>query len=757
MRILKEVVGVLLRQTLFQSAAEAFPAEHREAICPVTCYGRPHYVFVEICDRLFPDIPKPTIKSRMRNLGLRLLKAPQDIQETLRKTRPHLACHKIISLVSKQDVLVLEAYQDSRTRNERETGRPEHFLRKGSLLNSNVTFRRQRAKCFSTAVAPPTMLNNESNSRLSTNFLVENLLKPAPQTKANSQANCDRAEAGCAKNKRELADDISSDSDSEMSELNGSPDTDSSCDNSADETGDQAQPENTIVELIKKKNLDEASFGNVIQSLGEMKEFFQSDINFKRRQPKMSDSTWSKNLERLVIFLAYCVNRLKLDPCLQLVENMNVVDSFIKYIKQARRVKNNTAALYVNALIVASKFLHANERGKNYDHVESISDLRALAAQLNKEHAVLEAAKGPESRRLFWPQFQELTRSLHQQFEDEPSAVQKSRIHMNFTLLLLFAINPGRAKEFRTLRLASSVPDGEIDELIKKLPNGENLIAFTQNGVVRLIEKGYKTFRQYGPNIIEMGEFQFVDYHLKYYVQRSRPHLVQKGCTHDMFFVNKHGLPFRSAGSFSAYLAKIFRKNLGFHCTMNEMRHALVEHFRSSKDSSDLHLAESLARVCKHSLRTQINVYDRRTEPERRKRALHYLNQSAVKAIIDDIPGPSSAISDHELESEEEEEEERVLPAPGEICALIPSDVNPKSPEIFLAKVLKYNEDCTLARLAWFKEDAVKPNHYRFQVGHSVWEERVSSLIYPLDIAYNRGDGTYELRSSKSEIYQQLK
>ena len=113
------------------------------------------------------------------------------------------------------------------------------------------------------------------------------------------------------------------------------------------------------MELIKEKNIDEASFGNVIQSLGEMKEFFQSDINFKRRQPKMSDSTWSKNLERLVIFLAYCVNRLKLDPCLQLVENMNVVDSFIKYIKQARRVKNNTAALYVNALIVASKFLHA--------------------------------------------------------------------------------------------------------------------------------------------------------------------------------------------------------------------------------------------------------------------------------------------------------------------------------------------------------------------------------------------------------------
>jgi len=42
---------------------------------------------------------------------------------------------------------------------------------------------------------------------------------------------------------------------------------------------------------------------------------------------------------------------------------------------------------------------------------------------------------------------------------------------MNFMLLLLFTINPGCAKEFRTLRPASSVPDGEIDELTKKLPN----------------------------------------------------------------------------------------------------------------------------------------------------------------------------------------------------------------------------------------------------------------------------------------------
>ena len=97
---------------------------------------------------------------------------------------------------------------------------------------------------------------------------------------------------------------------------------------------------------------------------------------------------------------------------------------------------------------------------------------------------------------------------------------------------------------------------------------------------------------------------------------------------------------------------------------MNEMRHALVENFRSSKDSSDVQLAESLARVCKHSLRTQIQVYDQRSQHERTKRALHYLNQSAVNAIVDDTPGTSYIADD---EDEDLSGEESYPPAPGEI------------------------------------------------------------------------------------------
>ena len=203
-----------------------------------------------------------------------------------------------------------------------------------------------------------------------------------------------------------------------------------------------------------------------------------------------------------------------------------------------------------------------------------------------------------------------------------------------------------------------------------------------------------------------------------------------------------------------SYLAKIFRENLGSHCTMNEMRHALVENFRSSKESSDVQLAESLACVCKHSLRTQIQVYDRRSQHERTKRALQYLNQSAVNAIVDDRVG-TPYHADEEEEDSSGEESDR--PAPGEICALVPSDARATSPEIFLAKVLKYGSDGQTVRLAWLQQIEGKPNHYKFQVGHLVWEEQVSSLIYPLDVTYDRDEGSYELRSPKKEIYQQLR
>ena len=119
-----------------------------------------------------------------------------------------------------------------------------------------------------------------------------------------------------------------------------------------------------------------------------------------------------------------------------------------------------------------------------------------------------------------------------------------------------------------------------------------------------------------------------------------------------------------------------------------------MENLRSSKDSSDAQVPESLARVCKHSLRTQREVYDWRRQQERMKHALHYFHQSAVTATVDDIPSIP-----HNADNADSSSKEHGLPTNWEISRLFP-------------------------------------------------------LIYPLNVSYNRDEGSYKLGSVKKEIYQ---
>ena len=54
-------------------------------------------------------------------------------------------------------------------------------------------------------------------------------------------------------------------------------------------------------------------------------------------------------------------NKLQQDITLELVENLKMVESFIKQIKHSQHVKNNSAALHKMSFIKAGKFLHASE------------------------------------------------------------------------------------------------------------------------------------------------------------------------------------------------------------------------------------------------------------------------------------------------------------------------------------------------------------------------------------------------------------
>ena len=71
--------------------------------------------------------------------------------------------------------------------------------------------------------------------------------------------------------------------------------------------------------------------------------------------------------------------------------------------------------------------------------------------------------------RVLLPQYQQLVRNLHCQYQDAPTcAAIKARLHMDLTMLLLFAVNLGRGRELRILCLLMKMPEGGVQTLAQR-------------------------------------------------------------------------------------------------------------------------------------------------------------------------------------------------------------------------------------------------------------------------------------------------
>ena len=162
---------------------------------------------------------------------------------------------------------------------------------------------------------------------------------------------------------------------------------------SSDESnGEDDAQQDDITLMLKKRRVNISAFQDVITSIPEMKAFYLAEVNHKRRSPRMSESTWQKHVERLVTFLAHCETNFKRKPTLSLVDNLTLVERFLNYLKETRRVQNSTASRYLHSLIITAKFIHVDQSQGNYEQVESISHLRSLRNQLEKAHRFTRSA-----------------------------------------------------------------------------------------------------------------------------------------------------------------------------------------------------------------------------------------------------------------------------------------------------------------------------------------------------------------------------
>ena len=173
-----------------------------------------------------------------------------------------------------------------------------------------------------------------------------------------------------------------------------------------------------------------------------------------------------------------------------------------------------------------------------------LSGLKALQHKLEKsgcKEGRLARAQKDDTKTVMYPELLEICRQLKVEFEECPSKFEQSRLLHDLVLLLLYCtVNPGRTKEYVTLKIAT-------ENLHEIKGRRGNFILFQNDGSeISLFENDYKTAGTYGPITTDLQKFDFLCYYLKVYIKSFRTRLLC-GKTRSFLFCNTKGDPFSDA------------------------------------------------------------------------------------------------------------------------------------------------------------------------------------------------------------------
>ena len=308
-------------------------------------------------------------------------------------------------------------------------------------------------------------------------------------------------------------------------------------------------------------------------------------------------------------------------------------------------MKPVTCSRYISALINVLKVPLDSYGTVSSEVSEKIRAIQRQLERLARKERVDSQAQKPEFEKVVYSELLELCRELKWEVQEQ-SGIVRARSCMNLCLLLLYcAANPGRVKEYVTLRIYK---DQSAEQ-----SKTQNFICFNEDGRVILFEDDYKTRATYGPNRTDLTPLTFLTYYLQLYCSKLRS-LLLCGKEHDYFFVNTRGDPFSQA-SYGYYVSALFERYFSLKLTTVDIRKAVVNHFLSLPESGDDSLRESFATLMKHSVRTQKRYYDERPLAQKKSKALHLLGSMASRSLGE---GSVDVLSD-----EDEEFNIELLPA----------------------------------------------------------------------------------------------
>ena len=484
----------------------------------------------------------------------------------------------------------------------------------------------------------------------------------------------------------------------------------------------------------KNVTLSESELSSQLRlDLAEIRKFYSLPINHNRDGGVLQDVSIGKILERIKGFLWFLKNVKRVEPALTYCVNPDVVQQFVEFMMKNRGIKAITCSRYVSSLISACKVpLLCSQDEQKEESLEKIRSIQRQLERLSRREKIDSDCLNLQTHKVVYSELLELCRELKWEVSEKTGA-DRARSSMNLCLLLMYcAVNPGRVKEYISLRIYK---DQSGDQL-----KGQNFIWFKEDGGIVLLENNYKTRNTYGLNTTDVGSVKYLNYYLQLYNSKMRS-LLLRGNDHDFFFVAPRGNPFSHA-SYSNYISGLFEKYLSRRLTTVDLRKIVVDYFLSLPESGDYSLRESFASLMKHSVRAQQKYYDQRPLTQKKERALDLLTSVASRSLDEDEP---EIVSDEDQEGYLD-----CLPVPGDFVALVAANSTKNVPEVFVAKVLRLSEDKKTAYLADFEEE--EPGRFKSKAGKS-YKENTSSLIYPIDIVYSHSDGLYELRTPKADLH----
>ena len=521
----------------------------------------------------------------------------------------------------------------------------------------------------------------------------------------------------------------------------------------------------------KKYALEPFDFGDELKK--QLKDYraFWTDEEFQRHRKgeAWSSATLDKREQRVLLYLGFLASVIKAvdDPrllCLNAVLNHHAVTVFVDWCQKGRLMANSNIVENVSAFCSVVKFLHRDSplAANNFADLEVLSRYKSLrnrlsSKALNPQKTIADLES--ESKWLPYELFIEAIEALQQEFDvmletldngsgdpgpDGGDSRSGARLLHDLCLLRIYQACPSRSGEVRQLEF---VDWGTLDGLRGRkvlsryvLESRRNILTRRPLSCFSMHIGSSKTTRHTGVTSTDFQEalFPALDRSLQQYLldPNYRRELLRRDHQHSFVFTTFGGNRF-DGPAFSRYLSNLIQRLTGVKATSNVLRSSFVSMLMG--ENPDDSLKASAAKLLNHGLRTQAEVYDRRSATQKK-----YHAQSFVAKRDREFCGP--------MTTGRRSKTTVIDFSPGMIVVVPFKDTTTGDDAFWLAKVMSCDGGAELTLIELASTDT--PNEYRADL-RSVWREPVTAC-YLCDVQYDERSNVYLLRTTSDEIAELL-